>query len=182
MNAVLRYSPPAVVLHWLIALLIFAAFPLGVYMHDLPLSPDKLRLYSYHKWLGITILMLVALRVTWRLTHTPPPLPDSVTGWQRQASHLVHGLLYLLILAIPLSGWLMSSAKGFPVVWFGVLPLPDLVGKDKALGDLLAEVHETLNISMLALVVLHVAASLKHHFYERQPYVQRMSWGKKGRQ
>jgi cytochrome b561 len=179
MNAVLRYSPPAVVLHWLVALLIFAAFPLGVYMHDLPLSPDKLRLYSYHKWLGITILMLVALRVTWRLTHTPPPLPDSVTGWQRQASHLVHGLLYLLILAIPLSGWLMSSAKGFPVVWFGVLPLPDLVGKDKALGDLLAEVHETLNISMLVLVVVHVAAALKHHFVERQPYMQRMGWGRK---
>lgn len=179
MNAVLRYSPPAVVLHWLIALLIFAAFPLGVYMHDLPLSPDKLRLYSYHKWIGITILMLAALRVTWRLTHTPPPLPDSVTGWQRQASHLVHGLLYLLILAIPLSGWLMSSAKGFPVVWFGVLPLPDLVSKDKALGDLLAEVHETLNFSMLALVVLHVAAALKHHVVERQSYMQRMGWGRK---
>lgn len=179
MNAVLRYSPLAVVLHWLIALLIFAAFPLGLYMADLALSPDKLKLYSYHKWIGITILMLVSVRVVWRLTHTPPPLPESVTGWQRQASHLVHGLLYLLILAIPLSGWLMSSAKGFSVVWFGVLPLPDLVGKDKALGDLLAEVHETLNFSMLALVVLHVTAALKHHFVERQPYMQRMGWGRK---
>jgi cytochrome b561 len=181
MTAVLRYSRPAVVLHWLLALLIFVAFPLGVYMHELPLSPDKLKLYSYHKWIGITILMLASLRAAWRLTHTPPPLPDSVLGWQRRASQVVHGLLYLLIFAIPLSGWLMSSAKGFQTVWFGVLPLPDLIGKDKAIGELLAEVHEALNFTMLGLVVLHVGAALKHHFVERQPFLQRMGWGRKER-
>jgi cytochrome b561 len=178
MTPVLRYSTPAIVLHWLVALLIFVAFPLGLYMHDLPLSPNKLRLYSYHKWIGITILMLASLRAAWRLTHTPPPLPDSVVGWQRQASQLVHGLLYLLIFAIPLSGWLMSSAKGFQTVWFGVLPLPDLIGKDKAMGELLAEVHETLNFTMLTLVVLHVGAALQHHVIERQPFLQRMGWGR----
>jgi len=113
----------------------FCGFPLGVYMQDLPLSPTKLQLYSYHKWIGITVLLLAGLRVVWRLTHRPPPLPDSVVRWQRQVSAAVHGLLYVLILAIPLSGWLMSSAKGFPVVWFGVMPLPDLVGKDKALAS-----------------------------------------------
>jgi len=181
MTAVLRYSRPAIVLHWLMALLIFVAFPLGVYMHELPLSPDKLKLYSYHKWIGITILMLVAIRLAWRATHTPPPLPQSVAGWQRRASAIVHGMLYLLMVAIPLSGWLMSSAKGFPVVWFGVLPLPDLVGKDKALGELLAEVHEVLNFTMLGLVVLHVGAALQHHFIERQPFLQRMGLGGKER-
>ena len=181
MTSVMRYSSPAIVLHWLVALLIFVAFPLGLYMADLHLSPDKLRLYSYHKWIGITVLMLVAIRVSWRLTHTPPPLPASVVGWQRGASAITHGLLYLLMLAIPLSGWLMSSAKGFPVVWFGVLPLPDLIGKDKALGELLVDVHETLNYVLLALVVLHVAAALKHHFIERQPFLQRIGWGKKER-
>jgi len=181
MTPVMRYSTPAIVLHWLVALLIFVAFPLGLYMADLQLSPNKLRLFSYHKWIGITVLMLVALRVVWRLTHTPPPLPESVVGWQRRASAIVHGLLYILILAIPLSGWLMSSAEGFPVVWFGVLPLPDLIGKDKALGELLADVHETLNYTLLVLVVLHVAAALKHHFIERQPFLQRMGWGKKER-
>jgi cytochrome b561 len=179
MNTVLRYTTPAIVLHWLVALLIFVAFPLGIYMADLPLSPDKLKLYSYHKWIGITVLMLVSLRMVWRLTHTPPPLPEHITGWQRRASQIVHGLLYGLILAIPLSGWLMSSAKGFQTVWFGVLPLPDLIGKDKALGDLLAEVHEALNFTMLALVILHVGAALKHHFIERQPYLQRMGWSRK---
>jgi cytochrome b561 len=178
MTSITRYTTPAIVLHWLVALLIFVGFPLGVYMHELPLSPTKLQLYSYHKWIGITVLMLAGLRVVWRLTHRPPPLPDSVVRWQRQASAVVHGLLYVLILAIPLSGWLMSSAKGFPVVWFGVLPLPDLIGKDKALGDLLVEVHETLNFTLLALVVLHVGAALQHHFIERQPFLQRMGWGK----
>ena len=181
MSAVMRYSAPAIVLHWLMALLIFAGFPLGLTMVDLPLSPDKLKLYSYHKWIGVTLLMLVAVRLSWRLTHTPPPLPASVAAWQRRASAIVHGLLYLLMIAIPLSGWLMSSAKGFQTVWFGVLPLPDLVGKDKALGDLLAEVHKVLNFTLLGLVVLHVGAALQHHFIERQPFLQRMGWGKKER-
>lgn len=181
MSAVMRYSTLAIVLHWLVALLIFAAFPLGVYMYELPLSPDKLRLYSYHKWIGITVLLLAAIRVSWRLTHTPPPLPDSIAAWQRRASAIVHGLLYVLILAIPLSGWLMSSAKGFQTVWFGVVPLPDLVEKNRELGDLLAGVHQALNFTLLGLVILHVAAAMKHHFIERQPFLQRMAWGGKER-
>ncbi|WP_296766092.1 cytochrome b [Thiobacillus sp.] len=178
MTSAMRYSTPAIVLHWLVALLIFVAFPLGLYMADLPLSPEKLKLFSYHKWIGVTVFMLAGLRVVWRLTHTPPPLPASVAGWQRRASAVAHGLLYLLILVIPISGWLMSSAKGVQTVWFGVLPLPDLIGKDKALGHLLEEVHETLNYTLLALVVLHVAGALQHHFIERQPFLQRMGWNK----
>jgi cytochrome b561 len=181
MNRATRYSTPAIVLHWLMALLIFVAFPLGIYMHDLPLSPDKLKLYSYHKWIGISVLMLVVIRLGWRLTHTPPPLPESVAAWQARASAIVHGMLYLLMIAIPLSGWLMSSAKGFQTVWFGVLPLPDLIGKDKALGDQLVELHKFLNFTLLALVVLHVGAALQHHFIERQPFLQRMGWGRKER-
>ena len=179
MTSATRYSTPAIVLHWLVALLIFVAFPLGLYMADLQLSPEKLKLFSYHKWIGVTVFMLAGLRVVWRLTHTPPPLPASVADWQRRASAIVHGLLYLLILAIPISGWLMSSAKGVQTVWFGVLPLPDLIGKDKALGHLLEEVHEVLNYTMLALVVVHLAAALQHHFIERQPFLQRMSLSKR---
>ncbi|KVW94778.1 cytochrome B561 [Thiobacillus denitrificans] len=177
----MRYSTPAIVLHWLVALLIFVGFPLGVYMVDLPLSPDKLKLYSYHKWIGITVFLLVAVRVSWRLMHTPPSLPAGIAVWQRRASQIVHGLLYALILAIPLSGWLMSSAKGFQTVWFGVLPLPDLLEKNRELGDLLASVHKVLNFTLLGLVILHVGAALKHHFIERQPFLQRMGWGRKER-
>jgi cytochrome b561 len=181
MSPPLRYTTPAIVLHWLVALLIFAGFPLGLYMVDLPLSPDKLKLYSYHKWLGVTVLLLVAVRLSWRLTHSPPPLPASVAAWQRHVSAIVHGLLYVLMVAIPLSGWLMSSAKGFQTVWFGVLPLPDLLEKNRELGELLAEVHKFLNFTLLALVVVHVAAALQHHFIERQPFLQRMGLGGKER-
>jgi cytochrome b561 len=170
-----RYSNTAIVLHWLVALLIFAAFPLGVYMHDLPLSPIKLQLYSYHKWIGITVLLLAVLRVVWRVTHTPPPLPDSLPRWQKIASDATHQFLYVLLFVVPLSGWLMSSAKGFKTVLFGVLPLPDLVGKDKALGELLANVHANLNYLLLALVVLHIAAALKHHFVDKDGVMLRMS-------
>jgi cytochrome b561 len=170
-----RYTNTAIALHWLMALLIFAAFPLGVYMHDLSLSPTKLQLYSYHKWLGIAVLLLAVLRLVWRATHTPPALPDSLPRWQKIASDATHQFMYVLLFVVPLSGWLMSSAKGFKTVLFGVLPLPDLVGKDKALGELLANVHANLNYLLLALVVLHIAAALKHHFVDKDGVMLRMS-------
>jgi cytochrome b561 len=161
-------------LHWLVALMIFAAFPLGVVMHDLPLSPTKLQYYSYHKWIGITILLLVIARIVWRFTHTPPPLPASTPRWEVVVSHITHLALYGLLIVIPLSGWLMSSAKGFQVVWFGVLPLPDLVGKDKALGELLTIVHQGLNIGLFLLVGMHIAAVIKHKFIDRDQILERM--------
>jgi cytochrome b561 len=173
------YTRTSIALHWFMALLIFSAFPLGVYMHDLPLSPTKLQLFSYHKWLGITILLAAAARLAWRVTH-PAPAMLNMPRWQAIAAHSVHHLLYVLLFAIPLSGWLMSSAKGFQTVWFGVLPLPDLVDKNKELGDLLKEVHETLNFGLLLLVGAHVAGALKHHFIERDDTLRRMTFRYKG--
>lgn len=169
-----HYTRTAVTLHWIIALLIFTAFPLGVYMHELPLSPYKLRLYSWHKWAGVTIFLLALLRILWRATHRPPPLPAAMPSWEKFAAHAVHYLLYALILVIPLSGWLMSSAKGVQTVWFGVLPLPDLVSKDKELGDLLKAVHQSLNFLLLGLVIAHIGAALKHHFIQRDDTLVRM--------
>lgn len=169
-----RYSAPAIGLHWLMAIGLTCAFVLGVYMHELPLSPTKLQLYSWHKWGGVTLFVLALLRLLWRAGHRPPAMPAAMPGWQRIASVGIHHLIYLLLLAIPLSGWLMSSAKGFQTVWFGVLPLPDLVGKNPALGDFLKEVHEALNFSLLALVVVHVAAALKHHWIDRDDVLTRM--------
>jgi cytochrome b561 len=169
-----RYTPTAISLHWLIALLIFIAFPLGIYMHDLPLSPDKLRLYSYHKWIGVTVFALALVRVYWRATHVPPSLPDNMPNWEKFAAHATHYALYALIFIIPISGWLMSSAKGFQTVWFGVLPLPDLLDKDKELGDLLLEVHKLLNFLLFGLVLGHVGAALKHHFIQHDDILARM--------
>ena len=169
-----RYTPVAISLHWLIALLIFAGWSLGVYMHELPLSPDKLRYYSWHKWMGVTTFMLASIRVAWLATHAPPPLPRLMPVWQARAARAAHLALYQLMFVIPLSGWLMSSAKGVPTVYLGVLPIPDLIGKDKLVGEFLAEVHEALGIGLAALVVLHVAAAFKHQFMDRDGLLGRM--------
>jgi cytochrome b561 len=169
-----HYTRTAISLHWLIALLIFIAFPLGIYMHDLPLSPDKLRLYSYHKWIGVTVFLLAVIRIYWRASHQPPALPDSMPGWEKFAAHATHYALYALIIVIPLSGWLMSSAKGFQTVWFGVLPLPDLVDKNKELGDLLQQAHMLLNFALFGLLLGHVGAALKHHFIQHDDILARM--------
>lgn len=169
-----RYTRTAMLLHWLIAILIIGLFALGLYMADLPLSPQKLKLYSYHKWAGISVLALALVRIVWRLTHTPPPLPDSQPRWQQGAAHAGHLLLYVLIVAAPLSGWLMSSALGFKVVWFGVLPLPDLIGKDKALGEVLELVHRYLNYTFIAVVAGHILAAFKHQWLDRDGTLNRM--------
>lgn len=169
-----RYTPTAIGLHWLVAIALIGTFALGLYMHELPLSPDKLRLYSWHKWAGVTIFLLVLLRIVWRLTHRPPAPPAGMPAWQRHAADAVHVLLYVLMVAVPLSGWLMSSAKGFQTVWFGVLPLPDLLDKNKELGELLATVHKTLNLSMAGLVLAHAGAALKHHLIDRDEVLARM--------
>ena len=169
-----RYTGVAIGLHWLIALALVGSFALGLYMHELPLSPQKLKLYSWHKWAGVTIFLFVVLRLGWRLAHRPPALPAAMPSWQRKAAEATHVLLYLLMFAVPLSGWLMSSAKGFQTVWFGVLPLPDLLDKNKELGDALQQLHMLLNFSMAALVVAHLGAALKHHFVDRDDVLSRM--------
>ncbi|HEX6733408.1 MAG TPA: cytochrome b [Azonexus sp.] len=169
-----RYTPTAITLHWLMALLIFGLLALGFYMQDLPLSPEKLKLYSWHKWAGVTAFVLVLARLAWRLTHRPPALPENMPKVMQLAAHAGHLALYALMLAIPLSGWLMSSAKGFQTVWFGVLPIPDLLAKDKALGDLLQTVHMSLNLLFVVVIAGHVGAALKHHFIDKDDILTRM--------
>lgn len=169
-----RYTPIAIALHWAIALLVFGGWGLGIYMHDLPLSPAKLRYYSWHKWIGVTVFFLALLRVAWLATHSAPPLPPAISRLQRRLARLTHAVLYVLLFALPVSGWLMSSAQGVPTVYFGVLPLPDLVAKDKALGERLAGVHELLAFTLAALVLLHLAAALKHQWIDRDGLLDRM--------
>ena len=169
-----RYNKVSISLHWLIALLIFFNFALGLYMADLPLSPLKLQRYSWHKWAGVTVFVLLVIRLLWRITHEPPS-PVPMPRWQHIAATAVHHLLYVFMFIVPLSGWLMSSAYGFQTVWFGALPLPDLLDKNKELADTLKEVHEALNYGMLGLVVAHVGAALKHQFIEKDGLMGRMN-------
>jgi cytochrome b561 len=172
-----RYTRTAIALHWLLALAIVGSFGMGVYMTDLPVSPQRLKLYNWHKWAGICILSLSALRLLWRLTHRPPP-DVPMPAWQQRASHAVHGLLYLLFFAVPLAGWAYSSAAGFPVVVFGVLPLPDFVSPDKALAEALKPLHKLLAFALAVLVLAHVGAALKHHFVDRDGLLGRMRPGR----
>lgn len=170
-----NYTWPAISFHWLIAIGIFICFPIGMYMEDLKLSPLKLQLISYHKWLGVTIFGLLVLRIIWRSFNKPPALPSIMPKWQIGLSHATHLALYLLMIAIPVSGWLMSSAKGYTTVYLGIFPLPDLLEKDKALGHNLAELHEILNYVLLLLVGLHIVAAIKHHIIDRDDILTRMS-------
>ncbi|MNO93627.1 hypothetical protein D3C76_852300 [compost metagenome] len=169
-----RYTPTAIGLHWLMALGLIGTFALGYYMPDLALSPTKLKLYSWHKWAGVTLFFLVLMRLAWRLGHRPPALPASMPVVLQLTSHALHWLLYALMIAIPLSGWLMSSALGFQTVWFGVVPLPDLLVKDKAMGDALIQLHEALNFTLLGLVIVHTGAALKHHLIDHDDVLTRI--------
>ena len=172
-----RYTGPAIALHWLLAVALVGSFSVGLYMHDLPFSPQRLKLFNYHKWAGITILVLSAVRLAWRVTHRPPP-DLAMPAWQRRAAHATHRLLYGLFFAVPLAGWAYSSSAGFPIVWFGVLPLPDFVPADKALAEVIKPIHAWLAFTLAGLVVLHVAAALKHHFVDHDGLLARMRPGR----
>jgi cytochrome b561 len=169
-----RYSSLAIVLHWLSALMIFAAIGIAWSFDDMPLSPRKLEMISWHKWVGITILGLTALRLFWRTSHRPPALPANMPAWQKWAAHGTHGALYILLVLIPLSGWAMSCAKGYPVVYLGLVELPCLVNKDLELGKSLREAHEWLNITLLVLLAAHLGAALKHHLLDRDNTLSKM--------
>ena len=171
-----RYTLVAIALHWLVAVAVAGGFALGLYMVDLPFSPRKLSLYAYHKWIGVTVFALALARSAWRLTHPPPPLPSAVPHWQVAASRAVHFLLYACLVAGPLSGWLYSSATGVPTVPFGVpaLQLPDVVNKDRELALTLKFVHMTIVFTLAALVVVHVAAVVKHQLLDRTALLRRM--------
>lgn len=169
-----RYNRTAIFLHWLVGLGILGTLGLGLYMVDLPFSPAKLQIYSWHKWAGMTLLFLAVVRLAWRLSHPAPALPDTMGPLSRLAAHAGHWVLYILMLAIPLSGWLMSSAQGFSVVWFGVLPLPDLVAKNLELGEWLNSIHLILNYTLIATLIGHIGAALHHHFIKKDTVMSRM--------
>ena len=170
-----HYTATAKFYHWLMTVLLFGLLALGFYMAELPFSPQKLQFYSWHKWAGVTAFLLVFFRLLWRLKNPPPPLPESMPKVMQWVAHVGHFALYVLMFAMPLSGWLMSSAKGFQTVYFGVLPIPDLIDKNKELGQLLGEVHETLAWLLIVLVAGHIAAALKHHFIDKDDVLIRMS-------
>lgn len=169
------YTPTAIAFHWLIALLIVSAFTVGWVMTDIPgITPQKLRYFSWHKWIGVTVFVLALARIVWRLTHPAPALPGHMSGWERAAAHAGHGLLYVLMIAVPVTGYLYSSAANVPVVYLGLVPLPRIISPDPALKAFFKTAHIALDYGLAALVVAHVLAALKHQWIDRDGLLARM--------
>jgi len=168
-----RYSGAAIALHWVAAVLIVVNLLLGLSMVPLPISPRKLQWYLWHKSIGATVFLLTCARLAWRW-YRPAPPPVAMPRWQQRSAAAAHVLLYVLMLLVPLSGWIYSSATGVQVVYLGLFPLPDLVAKDKALAGALRATHLTLNFALFALICVHVAAALKHHLGDRDAVLTRM--------
>jgi cytochrome b561 len=173
-NGSLRFGTLAKAFHWATFLLLLASFGIGLTMVDLPLGPRKLQVYSWHKWVGVTVFLITVLRLGWRCINPAPPFPATMPGWQRIAAHASHGTLYGLLLVMPVSGWIMSSALGIPTVYFGVVPLPDLVAPDRDLGEALIHLHHALALALALTIAVHVAAAAYHHFVLGDDIARRM--------
>ena len=172
-NTEQQWGWPSKLLHWLTALLILIQIPLGFYADDLANSPLKLELFGWHKSFGMLILMLAIMRLLGRMAGSIPTLPDA-SVMQRRLANLGHSLLYGLMLVLPLSGWVMSSAANRPINWFWLIELPALTGPNKALKEITEEVHEVSVILLLAVLAVHIGAALWHHFKRRDSLLKRM--------
>ena len=168
-----RWGGIAKSLHWLMALGIIGNGILGLIMHEMPRGMTKLSTFAIHKSIGLTVLALLVLRVCWRLIDRKPR-DESMPRWQRVAAHTTHAVLYLFMLAIPLSGWVYNSAHGYPLQWFKWFNLPALVEANDELSELAGESHELLFWLLIAVLAAHVGGALVHHLFERDNTLLRM--------
>lgn len=169
-----RYGVVAQLFHWTVVVLIIVQYVLANIAGDLPLGAAKVAVLARHKSFGITILALALLRLVWRWFNTVPAEPLDIPRWQRIAARVSHVALYALLIVTPIAGWLMSSARNFPVSWFGLVTLPDFIAPSRPAYDFLHEVHEFLAITLFCVALLHIAAALKHHFVDRDNVLRRM--------
>lgn len=169
-----RYSLVAQAFHWIIATLIVVQVVLANLEGDLPLGIHKLALLARHKSFGMTVLMLAILRLLWRLKYPPPELPSAMSPLERMLARTTHIVFYVLLFAMPISGWMMSSAKNYSVSWFGVFTWPDLVGKNATAFDSLRWTHHILSDALYVVATLHVLAAIKHHWWNKDDVLLRM--------
>ena len=181
-NTESRYGSVAQALHWVIVLLIIAQYVLAQMAdaaeHARATHPaaalEQLALLARHKSVGLTIFALAVVRLIWRFVSPPPPFPSSMPHWQAVAARLTHFAFYVVLFAMPISGLVMSAAANYPVSYFGLFTLPNLVAPDKGLEHLMKEVHETLFYILVTLATLHIAAALKHEFFDHDGVLRRM--------
>ena len=175
-----RYTRTAIALHWLIAIVVIGQIALGFWMQEIPKQPvgPRVNAFNLHKSIGLTVLMLMVVRLAWRATHAPPP-PVAMPAWQERAARLSHWLLYACLFVQPLSGYLGSVFSGYTVRYFGLV-LPAWADKNAMLKDVLSDVHAITGWILIGAIALHVAAALKHHFVDRDGLLHRMGWWRPG--
>lgn len=178
-NTLNGYGLMAQLFHWTTLLLVVALFALASYFEELPVGPEKGMVIGWHKSIGITVLLLTLLRLGWRLLDTTPTPASAPAQWQQTLAIWTHRALYLLLIVMPLSGYLMSMAAGRPVIWFNLIPLPIWLAENKPLAEQLKELHEILAILIFLLVALHSAAALWHQLFRRDHLLSRM-WPGRG--
>jgi len=169
-----RWGPVSQLLHWLIVVLIVVMAYLGLTMVDLPTTPHKIFVYMLHKSIGITILVLVAMRLAWRLYAGQPGVLPGTPTWQSRIATLTHAALYLLLFALPVSGWVLNSSTGFPLRWFNLMNLPAIAGKGESLHAVARPLHEVLFWALAVLALVHAAAAVYHHLFQRDDTLVRM--------
>ena len=169
-----NYSPIAKSFHWVTAVLIIFLLGLGLYMVGLDYSDTKMELYGLHKSLGAVVLLVIACRLLWRITHNYPEALETHKKWEHFLAKAAHVALYVVAFLMPMSGWLMSQSYGYPVPVFGLIELPVLVDKDVIRGEFLAAVHFYLGYTLIGLIGLHVLGALKHHFLDSDNTLRRM--------
>lgn len=169
-----RWGPVSQLLHWLIVVGIVAMAVIGLVMVDMRTSPDKVRMFALHKSIGLTLLALVTLRAAWRLfAGTPTPIA-TIPRAQHAIASITHFGLYVLLFAVPLSGWVMNSAAGFPLWWFGLFRVPALGGRDHDFHETMESVHEALFWVLIVVALVHAGAALYHHVFQRDATLARM--------
>jgi cytochrome b561 len=173
-NTTDTYGALAKLLHWTIVVLIIAQYVIAEAADELPDGIEKLSVLTQHKSLGMVVLILAVARIGWKLANRGTPAPVSMPAWQRKAAAASHGLLYLLILAQPLSGWVMSSAANYPVTLFGWFQFPALVAPNHDLHEGLEELHEVLFYALAIVALLHAAAAVYHHVWMKDDTLRRM--------
>ena len=173
-NSTRSWGSVSKALHWIIVLLIINQWVIGMRADALPLGMAKLQALAWHKSFGVTILALAVVRLAWRWMNPVPDLAAETRPWERVLAKISHVLLYGLIFALPLTGWLMSSAKNYPVSWFSLVQLPDLVAPSEALFQQMRSLHHSLFAVLVGVAALHIAGALKHHFIDRNDVLKRM--------
>jgi cytochrome b561 len=172
-----RYGAVAILFHWSMALLVIGLAALGLYMVTLPdvgFNTNKVTLVLYHKELGLLVLVLLSTRLAWRVTQILPRLVEHLPDWQKIAARFVHLSFYALLFALPMTGYLMSSAAGIPVSFFGLFMLPDFVHRDHGLFQRYIAIHQWLGYVLILFIFVHAGAALRHHFVFKDDTLRRM--------